>query len=84
MEDVVTTVTLKMPELLARKLGIAAKRQHTSRSALVRLAVAKYIEEDLPDTSQPSAYDLVGAFVGKVKGPHDLSTHPRHMEGYGA
>ena len=79
-----TTVTLKMPEVLARKLGVAAKRQHTSRSALVRSAVAKYIEEDLPDASQPSAYDLVAPFAGSVGGPRDLSTNPAHMEGYGA
>ena len=78
-----TTVTLKMPEVMARKLGIAAKRQHTSRSALVRSAVAKYIEEDLPDASQPSAYDLVESFAGSVDGPRDLSANPRHMDGYG-
>jgi predicted transcriptional regulator len=79
-----TTVTLKMPDVLARKLRVAADRQHVTRSALVRSAVARYIEEDLPDASQPSAYDLVEAFAGSVQGPRDLSTHPRHMEGYGA
>ena len=78
-----TTITLKMPDVLVRKLAAAAERQQTSRSALVRTAVAKYIEEDLPEASQPSAYDLVEGFAGSLQGPHDLSTHPRHMEGYG-
>ncbi len=78
-----TTITLKVPEALAHKLGVAAKRQHTSRSALIRTAVMKYIEDDLPDPSQPSTYDLVEAFAGKAQGPRDLSTDPRHMEGYG-
>jgi hypothetical protein len=78
-----TTVTIKMPELLVSKLGIAAKKRHTSRSALVRCAVEKYVEEDLPDSEQPSACDLVRDFVGSVEGPRDLSSHSRHMKGYG-
>jgi len=79
-----TTVTTKMPEALARKLGVAAKRQHTSRSALVRSAVEKYIEGDLPDASRPSAYDLIQEFAGTVEGPEDLSSNSRHMAGYGS
>ena len=76
-------VTLKVPEMLARKIRIAAQKQHTSRSAIVRRAIERYIDEDLPDTDQPSAYDLVKEFVGTVAGHQDLSTHPRHMDGYG-
>lgn len=31
-----------------------------------------------------SACDLAGDSVGKFgKGPHDLATHPRHLEGFG-
>lgn len=78
-----TSVTLKMPDGLARKLHAAAKGQRVSRSALVRVAIAKYIEEDLPASGPPSAYDLVKAFAGSTQGPRDLSTNLRHMEGYG-
>ncbi len=76
-------VTLKVPEMLARKIRMAAQKQHTSRSALMRLAIEKYIDEDLPDTAQPSTYDLVKEFAGTVAGQQDLSTNPRHMVGYG-
>jgi len=78
-----TTLTLKVPDLLARKIDGAAKRQHASRSAFIRRAVERYISEDLAENEQPSAYDLIRDFVGTVEGPRDLSTNPRHMEGYG-
>ncbi|MEI7899778.1 MAG: CopG family transcriptional regulator [bacterium] len=78
-----TTVTLKMPHVLARRLGDAAEKRQTSRSALIRTAVLKYIEEDRPASAKPSAYDLVREFSGTVEGPRDLSAHPRHMQGYG-
>ncbi len=78
-----TIVTLKAPEALVRKIRIAAQKQHISRSALVRRAIEKYINEDLSEAGQPSAYDLVEEFSGKVTGHRDLSTHPRHMAGYG-
>jgi len=78
-----TTVTLKMPQTLAIRLGVAAEKRQTSRSALIRSAVLKYIEEDQADSTKPSAYDLVREFSGTVDGPSDLSAHPRHMQGYG-
>jgi Arc/MetJ-type ribon-helix-helix transcriptional regulator len=78
-----TTVTLKMPEPLARQVRVAAEKRHTSRSAIVRQAVEKYINADIPDSEQPSAFDLVKEFAGAVKGPADLSSNPRLMKGYG-
>ena len=78
-----TTVTFKMPQVLVRRLGVAAKKRQTSRSALIRTAVLKYIDEGQPDATQPSAYDLVREFSGTVEGPCDLSSNPNHMQGYG-
>ena len=78
-----TTVTCKMPHVLVRRLGDAAEKRQTSRSALIRTAVLKYIEEDQPDSTEPSAYDLVREFSGTVEGPRDLSSNPNHMQGYG-
>lgn len=76
-------VTFKAPEGLVRKLRIAARKRHVSQSAIVRCAVEMYIDKNLPENGRPSAYDLVKEFVGTVEGPRDLSTHPRHMRGYG-
>lgn len=78
-----TTVTLKMPQSLASRLGVAAEKRQTSRSELIRTAVLKYIEEEPSDSTKPSAYDLVREFSGTVEGPCDLSSSPNHMQGYG-
>lgn len=78
-----TTVTLKMPAALATRLQLAAERLHTSRSDIIRRAVADYIDHEMVSAEQPIALDLVRDFVGKVEGPPDLSTHPRHLQGYG-
>ena len=78
-----TTVTLKMPQTLASRLGGAAAKRQTSRSELIRAAVLKYIEEDPSASANPSAYDLVREFSGTVEGPCDLSANPRHLQGYG-
>ena len=74
-----TTMALKVPDVLVRKIVLAAERQHTTRSALIRLAVEKYIDEDLPDRAQVSAYDLVKCVAGTVQGPRDLSSNERHL-----
>jgi hypothetical protein len=35
--------------------------------------------------ARPTALDVAGPSVGKFKtGPRDLSTHPKHLEGFGA
>jgi len=77
------TVTLKMPQSLVNKLGVIAEKHQTSRSELIRAAVLKYIDADQSKAAEPSAYDCVREFSGTVEGPCDLSSHARHMEGYG-
>ena len=77
------TVTLKMPDTLAKKLKIVAKKRQMSQSAIIRYALERYIDKDLPDLEQPSVFDLVKEYAGTVEGPRDLSTNPKHMEKYG-
>jgi hypothetical protein len=79
------TVTVKMPEPLARRLGILATRRHLSRSAVVRSAVERYLDADVyPVSNRPSTYDMVKEVAGTIEAPVDLSTSPKHLEGYGA
>ena len=78
-----TTVTLKMPQTLERRLRASAEKHQTSRSELIRTAVLKYIDEDQSKAGEPSAYDCVREFSGTIEGPCDLSASPRHMQGYG-
>jgi hypothetical protein len=78
-----TTVTLKMPEALSRKLASTAKNMRTSQSEILRVALTRYIETGLPEPEMASAFDLVREFSGSVQGATDLSTNPGHLKGYG-
>jgi len=76
------TLSLKLPEGLLAKLGRAAKQRGTSKSDIVRVALEQFL--DGQRTSKPmSALELAGDLVGCAKGPADLSTNPKYMEGYG-
>lgn len=75
------TVTLKMPQSLVSKLNVIAEKHQTSRSELIRTAVLKYIDADQSKAAEPSAYDCIREF-SRIP-PCDLSSHARHMEGYG-
>lgn len=78
-------MTLKLPEELAVRLEKRAKRLGVSKSALLR----ESLERDLTGKrgtvqEAPSAYDLMKDGFGCVKsGVGDLSTNPKHMEGFG-
>ena len=75
------TVSFKMPDELAARIAAAAGDRGVSRSALVRDAVESYLQE--LSTGKGSVAELAGNLVGAVKGPRDLSSHPKHMEGFG-
>jgi hypothetical protein len=79
-----TILTLKIPELLARKLKAAARKRGVTKSALVREAVQRYLQTQLPGEQAPTAFDLVRDQVAVVKGPRDLSSNPEHLREYGA
>ena len=72
-------VTVKMPKSLHSRLEAEAARRRTSKSAVLREAFARR------DSSLPagSLYERVRHLIGSIDGPGDLSTNPRHMEGYG-
>ena len=72
-------VTVKMPKSLHSRLEAEAARRRTSKSAVLREAFARR------DSSLPagSLYERVKHLIGSIDGPGDLSTNPRHMEGYG-
>ena len=72
-------VTVKMPKSLHARLEAEAARRRTSKSAVLREAFARR------DSSLPagSLYERVRHLIGSIDGPGDLSTNPRHMEGYG-
>ena len=78
-----TVVTLKMPDILANRVRISAEYQHTTRSEIMRRALLKYVDQDIPDSAQPTAYDLLKDIVGSVDSDSDLSCNSKYMTGYG-
>lgn len=75
------TISLKLPDELARRLEEAAGKHGQSKSALARAALEAYFaQQQIP----PGSFlEAVGDLIGCVEGPGDLSTNPKHMEGFG-
>jgi predicted transcriptional regulator len=76
------TVTVKLPDALAARLQTAVKRRGRSQSALLREALEAHLElenETHPGTCLELARDLAGSLEGAL----DLSSHRRHLRGYG-
>jgi predicted transcriptional regulator len=78
------TMTVKLPDELAVRLEKRAKRLGVSKSALLRESLEREFRRNLVVEEEPSAYDLMKDGFGCVKsGVGDLSTNPKHMEGFG-
>ncbi len=79
------TLTLKIPPGLDTALAEASARQGLSKSEVVRRAVTAYLGRDgAAQAGAPSALDLAGDLVGCFGGgPADLSSNPRHLDGFG-
>jgi predicted transcriptional regulator len=76
------TVSLKMPEALDAQLEKLARRTGRSKSLVVRMALAEF----LPRHARPSKKSFLARaldLAGSVRGPADLSTNARRLEGYG-
>lgn len=76
------TVSLKMPEALEAQLEQVALRTGRSKSLVVRMALAEFLPRQAR-TSKSSFLARAGDLVGSVRGPSDLSTSKRRLEGYG-
>lgn len=78
------TLTIKVPDELARRLEQRAKRSGRSKSSLARESIERDLDRDSAVEEPPSVYDLVKDDLGCVdSGVTDLSTNPKHMEGFG-
>jgi hypothetical protein len=82
-----STLTIKLPSALDAALSEASARAQLTKSELVRRAVIAYLVpgglhegNEAAPSALALAGDLVGCFAG---GPADLSSNPRHMDGFG-
>jgi predicted DNA-binding protein len=76
------TVSLKLPDNLARELERSAKRQQRGKSEIIRAALSEYLRSQ-KGVATTSFYDLASDLIGKFEGPPDLATNPKYMEGFG-
>lgn len=76
-----TTVSLKIPTALRRRLAQVAERRGTSRSTVIRDALEQYVEGNAgrDDSCLAIAADLIGC----VNGPADLSSNKKRLAGFG-
>ncbi|HKV51222.1 MAG TPA: CopG family transcriptional regulator [Gemmatimonadaceae bacterium] len=71
-------VSFKLPQELDEALTKLARTRKTSRSALVREALAAYTV-----AGRTSVTGSVDAITPGVDGPRDLSSNSRHLARYG-
>ena len=76
-----TTVSLKVPAVLEQRLARLAKSRGASRSAVIREALERLLNEASahPDSCLALASDLIGS----VEGPADLSHNRKLLDGFG-
>jgi predicted DNA-binding protein len=76
-------VTVRFPAELRSKLKAAAERSGTRESDLVRSAVERQLAAE-DDAVTAYARAKKAGLIGAVRGTsRDLSTNPRHFEGFG-
>ena len=77
-----TTISLKLPDILATRLAEEAQRRRTSKSAVIRECVEKMLLT--PRKGQAaSCLDLAGDLAGCLSGPRDIATNPKYLEDFG-
>ena len=76
------TITLKLTEALAARVSATVRKRGVSTSALVREALEDRLRDESVERAG-SCLDLASDLRGVLAGPIDLSSNPRHLEGYG-
>ena len=76
------TVSLKLPEGLDSKLARLAQKRCVGKSEVIRSALEIYLQGPNLDDGFSCA-DLAGDLAGRLEGPVDLATNPKHLRDYG-
>lgn len=77
------TLSVKLPDPLARWLRTRARELRRTQSDLVRQALEAQRQGTKNGKKAKSCGELMADFDGFFQGPPDLSTNPKYMEGYG-
>ena len=72
------TVTVKLPETLFQSLSLSAALRRVSKSEIIREGLSAR------EAQTPSLFSRIEDLVfDDARAPKDLSSHPRHLKGYG-
>jgi hypothetical protein len=74
-----TTVSLKLPEVLLREVEQEAATRGVARSALIRDCIERSLQKRKKSKREVSCLALMGDWVGSFRGPRDLSTNRRYL-----
>ncbi len=77
------TISIKIPEELENKVNAVIYERGINKSMLIREALVEYLADSEKRTKgsfAKTAKDLSGS----LEGPEDLSTNPKHFEGFGS
>ena len=80
--SVTRAISIKLPEPLFHDLAQRAKTNALSQSEIIRSALAAYLQRDAL-RSTASCADRAQRWTGIMQGPADLSTNPKHLDGFG-
>lgn len=77
-----TTISLKVPDILDTRLAEEAQRRRTSKSAVIRECVERMLLTRRHGQAT-SCLDLAGDLAGCLSGPRDIATNPKYVEDFG-
>ena len=78
------TLSIKIPEKLDRRIAHEIAQRRTPKSVFVREVLDAFFSAGKLSKKQPTVFDLTRDLAGMYRGgPKDLSTNPKHMEGFG-
>lgn len=76
------TLSLKLPDEMVRVLEDRARSRGTTKSEILREALAGYLAQS-PPPGNGSFLAMAGDLVGCLEGPGDLSHNREYLKGYG-
>ncbi len=77
------TITLKLADVDLNKLNKLAEQRGTTKSNIIREALAEYLSETEVKPKNSFA-DIAADLAGIIDGPKDLSTNKKYFSGFGS
>lgn len=74
-----TTISLKLPDALLREVEQAAEARRVGKSAVIRDCIEQGLRRRKISKKEITCLDMMGNWVGSVRGPLDLSTNRRYL-----